>query len=85
MKKLIIALVLLSTPAFAQRHDRSFWQAFSESCAKASELIKRNQCAPVKGGCDCALKKTLAVGCRIQHWGHIARCPEDEDKDYSDY
>jgi hypothetical protein len=75
MKKLAIALTLLSTPAFAQVHDRNYWSTFSNNCAKASELIRINDCEGVKGGCNCALKKTLELGCRIQYWGHVPYCP----------
>jgi hypothetical protein len=75
MKKLVIILVLFSTSAFAQFHSREFWQQLSHNCSIASDLIRKNQCEPVKGGCDCALKKTLELGCRIQWWGHYPKCP----------
>jgi hypothetical protein len=43
----------------------------SQRCAKASILIKANQCSPIS--CDRALGMALQAGCRINHWGHTPK------------
>jgi hypothetical protein len=43
----------------------------SQRCAKASVLIKTNQCGPIS--CDRALGMSLRAGCRINYWGHTPK------------
>jgi hypothetical protein len=43
----------------------------SQRCAKASVLIKTNQCSPIS--CDRALGMALQAGCRINNWGHTPK------------
>ena|SRR5882672_3868465 len=51
-----------------QQPRRNQSSDLSYKCARASQLIKNNDCGPQ--GCDIGYCIALQHGCRINNWGH---------------